>query len=76
MGAIFSADMGMIVQKKGDVMARRIGERTVGLESVVAVRSFASAVGPKESQGPLAKWFDVCSSDEFFGEESFEKAES
>ena len=57
-------------------MAKRIGKRTVVLESDVAVSSFASAVGPKESGGPLAKWFDVCSEDEFLGEESFEKAES
>lgn len=57
-------------------MAKRIGKRTVMLESDVAVNSFASAVGPKESGGPLAKWFDVCSEDEFLGEESFEKAES
>ena len=57
-------------------MAKRIGKRTVVLESDVAVSSFASAVGPKESGGLLAKWFDVCSEDEFLGEESFEKAES
>ncbi len=57
-------------------MAKRIGKRTVVIENGVTVNSFASAVGPKESQGPLAKWFDVQCEDEFLGEESFEKAES
>ena len=57
-------------------MAKRIGKRTVVLEGNVTSRSFASAVGPKEADGPLTEWFDVCSEDEFLGEESFEKAES
>ena len=57
-------------------MAKRIGKRTVELENPVLVKGFASAVGPKESEGPLAQYFDVKSDDEFLGEESFEKAES
>jgi len=32
--------------------------------------------GKKEADGPLAKYFDVCLEDEFFGENSWEKAES
>ena len=32
--------------------------------------------GKKEAEGPLAQYFDVCLEDEFFGEESWEKAES
>lgn len=32
--------------------------------------------GKKEADGPLAQYFDVCLEDEFFGEESWEKAES
>ncbi len=55
---------------------KRIGKRTVALEHGVGISSFAAAVGPKESEGPLAQWFDVRSEDEFLGEESFEKAES
>ncbi len=57
-------------------MAERIGKRTVELQSGVAIRGFAAAVGPKEAEGPLSGWFDVRSEDEFLGEDSFEKAES
>lgn len=32
--------------------------------------------GPKESEGPLAKYFDTCLNDEFWGEKTWEKAES
>jgi len=32
--------------------------------------------GPKESQGPLSKYFDTCLNDEFWGEKTWEKAES
>ena len=33
-------------------------------------------VGPKESEGPLCEYFDLCLDDEFWGEKSWEKAES
>ena len=36
----------------------------------------SSIVGPKESQGPLASYFDQCLEDEFWGEDTWEKAES
>ena len=36
----------------------------------------SSIVGPKEGQGPLAKYFDQCLEDEFWGEKTWEKAES
>lgn len=38
--------------------------------------SNASIVGPKEGEGPLAKYFDQILGDDYFGEESWEKAES
>lgn len=57
-------------------MAKRIGKRTVELENAVCVRGFASAAGPKETEGPISEYFDVKCEDEFLGEESFEKAES
>ena len=56
-------------------MAKR-KNRTVFLQNSITIRSFASAVGPKESEGPMQEWFDLKSEDEFFGEDSFEKAES
>ena len=36
----------------------------------------ASIVGPKESNGPLSKYFDRTLDDEFWGEKTWEKAES
>ena len=38
--------------------------------------SFASVVGGKEGAGPLKKGFDEVSSDSYFGQDSWEKAES
>ena len=40
------------------------------------IAGWASAVGKMESEGPLAAWFDLCSSDNRFGEDSWEKAET
>ena len=50
--------------------------KTMIFESKPSVLSFASVVGKKEMEGPFGKYFDICSSDSLFGEDSFEKAES
>lgn len=42
----------------------------------VSVKSFSSTVGPKESEGPMAEYFDVCEQDSYFGQDTWEKAES
>ena len=57
-------------------MAVKVGERTVAFQNDISIEAFASAVGPKERQGPLNKYFDLSFQDEFLGEDSFEKAES
>lgn len=57
-------------------MAKRQGKTAIILELDVRVSSFASVVGPKESEGPLSQYFDILETDEMLGEESFEKAES
>ena len=57
-------------------MAVRKGKSAIILEKDVRVVSFASVVGPKESEGPLREYFDRKFEDEFIGEKSFEKAES
>ena len=56
-------------------MAEKIG-RTIKLQKDISVKAFASAVGPKEKEGPLREHFDLTFEDEFLGEDSFEKAES
>ena len=57
-------------------MAKRTGKRTVEFQNGIYIGGFSAVVGPKESEGPLAKFFDIRSEDEFLGEDSFEKAES
>ncbi|MBR7133060.1 MAG: hypothetical protein IKD04_05955 [Clostridia bacterium] len=57
-------------------MSYKIGKRTIGLENKPAIISYGSVVGKKEHEGPLSKEFDYYTTDSFFGEESFEKAES
>ena len=55
---------------------KKIGNQTYSLEGNVSILDTACIVGPKEKQGPLSKFFDKCIDDEFWGEDSWEKAES
>ena len=55
---------------------KKIGKQTIQFINSPVILNTASIVGPKESQGPLAKYFDKCLEDEFWGETSWEKAES
>jgi stage V sporulation protein AD len=55
---------------------KRMGERTVRLSRPPAIAAGACVVGKKEGQGPLAESFDAIENDSFFGEKSWEKAES
>ena len=57
-------------------MAKRIGKKTILLETRPSITGYASVVGKKESEGPLAKEFDKIYPDSRFGENSYEKAES
>lgn len=55
---------------------KKIGNQTIKFDNPPTILETASIVGPKEAQGPLAKYFDQCLEDEFWGEKSWEKAES
>ena len=57
-------------------MGTRLGKQTIRLDGKPVIQSWASIVGAKEGHGPLARFFDEIIEDEYFGEESFEKAES
>ena len=57
-------------------MSKRIGRRTAALQMPPSVLSFANIGGRMEGQGPLAKYFDELCDDSFFGEKTWEKAES
>jgi len=55
---------------------KRIGGQTVALSSPPSIIGSASAVGKKEGDGPLGRSFDVICEDSYFGEQTWEKAES
>ncbi len=57
-------------------MSKRIGKQTLFLPSAPAVEGYAAVVGKKEGEGPLGKRFDFISEDSYFGQASWEKAES
>lgn len=42
----------------------------------VSIKNTASVVGKKESEGPLSPYFDMTELDEYFGKDTWEKAES
>lgn len=55
---------------------KRIGKQTISFDTPPTILETACIVGPKEANGPLATYFDKCLEDEFWGEKSWEKAES
>ncbi len=57
-------------------MAIKIGKRTIGLKNKPRIISYGSVVGKKEYEGPLGHEFDSYITDSFFGQKSYEKAES
>ena len=55
---------------------KKIGKQTIKFDNPPTITECSSIVGPKESQGALAKYFDQTLDDEFWGEKTWEKAES
>ena len=55
---------------------KKVGSQSYILENKVNIATTASIVGPKEKSGPLHQYFDRCLEDEFWGEKSWESAES
>lgn len=54
----------------------KLGKQTIKFNTPPSIVECASIVGPKEAEGPLAKYFDQTLEDEFWGEKTWEKAES
>ncbi len=52
------------------------GNGTVIFENMPSILSFAATVGKKEGEGPFGKHFEEIESDEYFGQQSWEQAES
>lgn len=55
---------------------QKVGAQTIKFDNPPTILNTACIVGPKEADGPLAKYFDKCLEDEFWGEKTWEKAES
>ncbi|MBR3614116.1 MAG: stage V sporulation protein AD [Clostridia bacterium] len=55
---------------------KKVGNQSYILEKPINITATASIVGPKEKAGPLHQYFDQCLEDEFWGEKSWESAES
>ena len=58
------------------IIIKKVGNQSYILENPVNILETASIVGPKEKDGPLHEFFDKCLEDEFWGEKTWEKAES
>lgn len=54
----------------------KLGKQTIVFENRPIILESASVVGPKEKEGPLSEFFDTAIDDVYFGEDTFEKAES
>jgi len=55
---------------------KKVGLQTIIFDKPPTILETSCIVGPKEAQGPLARYFDQCLDDEFWGEKTWEKAES
>lgn len=54
----------------------KLGKQTIKFDKPPCILECTSIVGPKEGSGPLSDYFDQSLNDEFWGEKSWEKAES
>ena len=57
-------------------MSNKISRNTFTMVNPPTIKSFASIVGKKEGEGPISDCFDRIEQDSFFGQETWEKAES
>lgn len=57
-------------------MSGKISRGVFRFENRPSVKSYASIAGHKESEGPMAQYFDITGKDQYFGEDTWEKAES
>lgn len=64
------------IVKRRDSMNQKLGNGSLCFSKAPFIISTASVVGKKEGEGPLADYFDVVGTDETFGEENWEAAES
>lgn len=57
-------------------MSKKLSRNTFKMENPPSILEFASVAGKKEGEGPLGKCFDRVEEDSYFGQNTWEKAES
>lgn len=57
-------------------MATRQGNYTIQMDGSPSVAGYAAIASKKEAEGPLANYIDIINKDSYFGQSSWEKAES
>lgn len=57
-------------------MNQHIGKQTIKFENPPSIVETAAIAGKKEGEGPLREYFDYVLDDDYWGEDSWEKAES
>ena len=57
-------------------MAKKISRNTFLTDNSPSIKAFASIAGSKESEGPIGTCFDKIETDSYFGQDTWEKAES
>jgi stage V sporulation protein AD len=58
------------------VAVKKLGKQTVQFQNTPIIIGTSTTVGPKEGEGPLSQYFDVILKDDYYGEDSWELAES
>ncbi len=66
----------MLSPGSDNMSVKHFGKQTVRFASPPTIASTGTVAGKKESDGPLGNTFDYVSDDSYFGEKSWEKAES
>ncbi|MEE1042839.1 MAG: stage V sporulation protein AD [Clostridia bacterium] len=56
--------------------AKKLGKQSYNITSCVSIQGYACVGGKKESEGPFGPNFDIITDDGYFGEKTWEKAES
>lgn len=57
-------------------MSKKLSSRSMVFTTPPNIKSYSSTVGKEEGDGNLSEYFDVIEEDSYFGQDSWEKAES
>ncbi|MBQ7953441.1 MAG: stage V sporulation protein AD [Clostridia bacterium] len=58
------------------MLQKKLGKQSYNITGCVSIEGYACVGGKKESEGPLGSAFDITTDDGYFGEKTWEKAES